>query len=433
MPWSPTNAPPQNRYDDVWFFDENVAIAVNSAGEIRKTTDGGATWPRKFQTPRIPPNNRSAYLRCLAFADTMTGWAGTITPDHRMFHTRDGGETWTKVENLPAGKPSKVCGMYAASRNVVYGSGTNDPSDRSAGIIKTTDGGETWQTIDMSAHASSLIDIHFRDEQHGFVVGGFTQDPRPTYDNVRPVILETQDGGRTWVDRLKDMRSQFVDGTWGWKIQFLNDSLGYVALENFTRALFVKTTDGGKTWTKIDVDGNANLEGIGFLDETVGWVGGWGNETTSTSFTDDGGKTWTDVDDEVGRVINRFRFFGTPPQFGYASGQTVYRFSPGPAVAPMGLAPARRLIRSEDAAVHRGSEVPIRIDVPPGARTATIQIWNRFGKEIGILLNESPPAPGVRTIAWDRRDDNGNRVSPGSYIYRVTIDDNAESQVVTLK
>ena len=433
MPWSETSAPPQDRYDDVWFFDENTAVAVNSAGEIRKTTNGGATWPRKFQTPLIPPDNEAIYLRCLAFADRMTGWAGTLTPGHRMFRTRDGGETWSPVDNLPAGKPIKVCGLYAASKNVVYGAGTNDPRD-GAGIIKTTDGGATWQAIDMSAHASNLIDIYFRDEQHGFVVGGFTNDPMPAYRKVKPVILETQDGGRTWVNRLAGMESEFVTGTWGWKIQFINESLGYVSLENFTRALFVKTTDGGRTWKKIDVAGNANLEGIGFLDDTVGWVGGWGNATTSTSFTDDGGQSWTDVDDDVGRVINRFRFFGTPPQFGYASGKTVYRYSPKPGVMPAApvAAAARSLIKSPDKTGYR-SEVPIRIDVPSGAKTLAIQIWNRFGKKICVLLNESTPAPGARTITWNRRDENGDAVDPGFYIYRVTIDDNAESQVISLE
>jgi len=433
MPWSATRAPSRRRYDDVWFFDENVAIAVNSTGEILKTTDGGTNWPKKFQTPLIPPQNRAVYLRCLAFADAMHGWAGTTTREHRLFRTRDGGETWSPVDNLPAA-PAKICGLFAASKDVVYGSGTNDPSDGAA-MIKTTDDGATWQTIDMSAHASSLIDVHFRNERHGFVVGGFTKDPQPDYANVRPVILETQDGGRTWVDRLQGMRSEFVDGTWGWKIQFLNDALGYVSLENLTRALILKTTDGGKAWKKIDVAGNANLEGIGFLDDTVGWVGGWGDESFNSgtsSFTGDGGQSWANAN-EIGRFINRFRFFGTPPRFGYASGQTVYRFSPQPVVAAAAVASARSLIKSADDVVYGDPVVPIRIDVPPGAKQVAIQIWNRFTKEVCVLLNESAPTPGARTINWDRRDENGASVGPGIYIYRVTIDDHAESQIISLK
>ena len=141
-----------------------------------------------------------------------------------------------------------------------------------------------------------------------------------------------------------------------------NDSLGYVSLENFTRALVLKTTDGGETWRKIDVAGNANLEGIGFLDETNGWVGGWGDEnftTGTSSFTGDGGQSWTNAN-EIGRFINRFRFFGTPARFGYASGRSVYRFSSQPVPAVAAIAPARSLIKSSDDAVYRDPAVPIQ-------------------------------------------------------------------------
>jgi photosystem II stability/assembly factor-like uncharacterized protein len=186
----------------------------------------------------------------------------------------------------------------------------------------------------MSGHASSLIDIYFANGNRGFIVGGISKDRAPSYDNLRPVILQTEDGGRTWVDRIEEMRSEFVDGTWGWKIHFVNDSLGYVSLENFTRALILKTKDGGATWKKIDISDNANLEGIGFLNAATGWVGGWGDESFSSgtsSSTVDGGQTWVNADD-IGRFINRFRFFGTPPEFGYASGRSVYRFSSVPTV-----------------------------------------------------------------------------------------------------
>jgi hypothetical protein len=217
--------------------------------------------------------------------------------------------------------------------------------------------------------------------------------------------------------------------------RFVNDSLGYVSLENFTRALILKTKDGGATWKKIDISDNANLEGIGFLNAATGWVGGWGDESFSSgtsSSTVDGGQTWVNADD-IGRFINRFRFFGTPPEFGYASGRSVYRFSSVPTVALKSGGPVRNLIKSPEDRVYGDSEVPIQINVPHGTRQIAIQLWDRFGKEICVLLNESSPAPGPRTIPWDRKDESGNTVRRGIYIYRVTIEDHAESQVISLR
>lgn len=438
--WSPTSAPTvSERYDDVWFRDLSLGWAVNSAGQILKTTDGGGTWGLKFQTPLLP-GGRPIYLRCITFANALSGWAGTLTLGQRLYRTSDGGESWRAVNGLPAAAPVKVCGLFAVNEDVVYGSGTNDPSDGAA-MIKSVDGGESWTAWDMSPHASSLIDVYFLTPDRGWVVGGFSDNPRPTYDNVRPVILATEDGGKTWEDRLKPLRADFPEGTWGWKIQFLDDRLGFVSLENMTRAFIVKTADGGRTWTKFAVTENANIEGIGFLNAMEGWVGGWGDEdfaSGTSSFTTDGGQSWKNAD-TIGKFINRFRFFGRPVTTGYAAGKTIYKYAPQAqatltAVAPsVGFLAAPAASRPDDVATYQEGEVPIVVTVPPGSHRIALHIWNRFGTEVRALLDEMHPSAGPRTIRWDRRDEQGELVRHGIYIYRVTIDDRAESRVVALR
>jgi photosystem II stability/assembly factor-like uncharacterized protein len=432
LKWAPTGAPPASqRYDDVWFFNPTFGWAVNSAGHILKTTNGGQTWDIKFRTP-ILPSGRPVYLRCITWADERVGWAGTLTPDLRLYQTVDGGEQWNPV-TLPAAAPKKVCGLYAVNQSVIYGSGTNDPSDGAA-VIKSSDGGNSWTAFDMSAHASNLIDIYFQTRERGWVVGGFSDKPQPTYDDVKPVILFTEDGGNTWVDRLKDMRSEFVEGTWGWKIQFLNDQLGFVSLENMTQAFILKTEDSGKTWSKFSVAGNANIEGIGFLNASEGWVGGWGDEdfaTGKSSVTANGGQSWQNAD-AIGTFINRFRFFGNPVNLGYAAGRTVYKYAPQEKNESAAMARALAGLKTE-ATQSFTAQAPIRFDVPAGSERATLHIWNRFGKEIRTLVDENKPAPGTREIVWDRRDDGGKPVRHGVYIYRVTIDDEAESRVIALR
>lgn len=434
--WTPTSAVlAGSRYDDVWFRDLATGWAVNSNGQILKTTNGGDRWDIKFQTP-LTSSGRPIYLRCLTFASDLVGWAGTLTREQRLYATRDGGESWRRVENLPAGTPEKVCGLWAVNESVVYGSGTNDPSDGAA-MIKTIDGGQTWTRLDMSPHASNLIDVYFPTADQGWVVGGFSDRPNPTYDDVKPVILRTEDGGKTWDDRLKSMRSEFPEGTWGWKIQFLDGKLGFVSLENFTQAFILKTTDGGRSWTKIQVTDNANLEGIGFLNADEGWVGGWGDEafeSGTSSVTSDGGRTWANAD-AIGKFINRFRFFGNPVTAGYAAGRTIYKYSRKAELAADALAaaPHMKFFPSDATETFDTAEVPIAFTLPAGTQRAAIHIWNRFGKNVRTLLDEKSPAAGQRTVRWDRRDDNGRLVRPGAYIYRLTSDDEAESRVIALR
>jgi hypothetical protein len=121
---------------------------------------------------------------------------------------------------------------------VIYASGTNDPSDDPA-VLRTRDGGATWDLIDMSAHASLLVDIHFQDRNRGWVVGGrdviACPGRRATRDVVRPVVLFTEDGGNTWTDLIPaKAKRRFPLGEWGWKIFFLDDRIAFISLEKST-------------------------------------------------------------------------------------------------------------------------------------------------------------------------------------------------------
>ena len=226
----------------------------------------------------------------------------------------------------------------------------------------------------------------------------------------------------------------------GWKIQFLNDQLGFVSLENFTAAAILKTTDGGRTWKRIEVrdpQGNMDLEGIGFLTENQGWVGGWGKKQLSTrtgwsSGTIDGGATWFDAND-VGRFINRFRFTGTEPIVGYASGATIYQ-----CVATDSRGQEEALAASARSfAARLESEIPlatdklqITADVPAGTKQLYISVWSPRQLLIKILVDEKNPPPGPRSVTWDFTKPDGSDAGTGYFMYRVNIDDKVDSEMV---
>jgi hypothetical protein len=432
LKWRPTNAPvASSRTDDIWFTEPLTGWAVNSNGQIVKTTDGGASWVEQLHDPEV-------YFRCVGFASPMRGWAGTLTAHKTLFETQDGGAHWSPVEGLPALAPSAICGMSVVSNQVVYLAGTNFPN-RPPRMMKTTDGGATWTAWDMRPWASILIDTFFTSPTRGWVVGGKTDEAMPTRSNVKPVVLLTEDGGQTWVNRVGNMPDQFPKGEWGWKIQFLNDRVGFVSLENFTQGAILKTTDGGLTWTRLplnDPQRNANLEGVGFVDENHGWVGGWGDaqfQRLSSSETTDGGRTWVDAN-QIGAALNRFRFFGDPVTVGYASGQTVYKYSAQPVpVASAHPLPAKRTrFLSANQPLRIDGTVRLQITVPEKAGRLVVRIWDRFGDLVAMPLKESNPAPGMRSVLWDRKDPQGRLIESGYVIARVTVDQTSESQLIYL-
>lgn len=427
--WRRTNAPGSTtrgyRTDDVWFVDAKTGWAVNSEGNIIKTADGGESWVTQAHFEDV-------YLRSVGFANATRGWVGTLTPMTRLLHTDDGGASWRLVTNLPSGAPQAICGLSVVDANTVYASGTNFP-DRPTAIIKTINGGQTWTAIDMSAQAAILVDIYFKNQLEGWVVGGRDDVGRPTpqrkRDDVKPVVLHTTDGGATWTDRLASMGRFFPRGEWGWKIQALDDQTMFVSLENMLDGAVLRSEDGGLSWRRLPINDrqrNANLEGVGFIDRDRGWVGGWGDVSFTggfTSATTDGGKNWDNAN-QVGFRLNRFRFIGRPVTVAYASGDTVYKFTDEPAAPAAMAAPPR-----DEGVLRSATAVTIGAAVPVGARRLKINIWDRFGSHVRVLADETMPAAGVRSLPWDFHDAEGQALPVGAYIIRVTIDEQSKSLI----
>lgn len=517
------NSPVANsRTDDIWFFDALTGWLVNSSGYVCKTEDGGANWTPKFF---LPPNLPSfPYLRCMSWANRKIGWFGAVTgigdvnsitsPSQfirtLVHHTTDGGETWKPVENLPEGSPAGICGFHAVNERVAYGSGTNDPGLPGPAIIKTMDNGASWELIDMRKYASNLIDIYFFDEDNGFVVGGLIDEsskvdekayPPPRlsrYGKVKPVILRTRDGGKSWTNTTANIKD-FESGEWGWKIQFLNETDGFVSLENFRDASILVTKNGGKSWVKKHVAKdqkpgspaiNNDLEGIGFINERQGWVGGWGFQDLSApvgglenSYTEDGGDTWiaqdhlpnpdTTIPNDPRYRINRYRFvkdIAGNVTSGYCSGQQVFNLSIGGgkkgafAKRTLGLSAAMERVEPANSAqrepIHKASAfakqtalavaadhgfelaqapnddgtVQISYTLPEDAENVFVGLWNKFAFHIRTLVSEKTQIRGRRTVIWDGKDDQGNPAGEGVFICRMcTSGGKGASQLIELQ
>ena len=419
--WRPTKATDQTRYDDIWIISPQVGWAVNSAGEIVHTEDG-EHWTTQ-QTA-----DAETWLRCMSFSSPNDGWVGSITRRERLWRTQDG-KTWSNISASLPPLPSAICGICSPSKNVVFASGTQYPN-REAGIVHTSDGGQTWKSISMAAHANLLIDNYFSDDLTGWVVGGHGGT---TYSRLKPVVLHTTDGGKSWENVLQNSGIDFPTGEWGWKIQFLTPQLGFVSLENDAAGAMLKTSDGGKTWKRIainDPQKNVELEGIGFLTEQIGWVGGWGHGFAAgqakgtTSGTTDGGATWFDAND-VGRFINRFRFTGSKPIVGYASGGTIYKCFEAEGDALARVSAEARL--AEPDIPHAWETLEVNTEVPAGARQLTITVFDARQTLVKVLVDEKSPQPGQRTFAWNFKTDDGVDTGFGHFIYRVVIDGKAKS------
>jgi photosystem II stability/assembly factor-like uncharacterized protein len=296
--WTNLTSAPYNasKQDGVFFINKDTGWVVNGSGTIHKTLNGGISWIQQKNSP-------GTYFRSVAFVNNQVGFAGNIGPNYfpnvtdvnPLYKTVDGGNSWADVTSSITGEiPTGICAIQAVNANVIYAAG------RVGGppiIIKSADGGNNWHATNLSPQCAMILDIYFQSQDTGYVFAG-------TNTNVASSsarILRTTDGGQTWTIVYTSNRSYELI----WKASFPSHQIGYATIQSYnsntTQRFITKTTDGGLTWNELPLVNSGIREfGIGFINDTVGWVGG---ETTGYQ-TLNGGQTWTTKN--IGQYANKF-------------------------------------------------------------------------------------------------------------------------------
>lgn len=211
--WKQTDLP--TVCNDMVFLSEKVGVVIGRALTAYVTTDGGETWGKKVHAGGEGFNEIYAKNDKECFIAGSTG---------RMFHTKNGGETWTWQDIYTMGLksitfPSNDTG-YVISKNV---------------LLMTTDGGDTWC---QKANKYNCDIIHFVTPKIGYM--GFN-------DFSSPSILKTIDGGDTWIDNYNPFYSNNSYPCW---FEFKDEFEGFsTGQDNF----LLHTIDGGENWQLTEI------------------------------------------------------------------------------------------------------------------------------------------------------------------------------------
>ena len=192
------------QFRDVYALDDRTAWLL-AAGDgdrsrIYHTTNGGQSWTLQFRNaePR-------GFFDCLDFWDSRRGLAFSDAVDGRFYilTTSDAGRTWTRVPDdaLPPARAGE--GAFAASGTCVLtgtggrawiSTGNAPPESR---ILYTADHGRSWsvfRTALSAGEGAGAATLTFRDTLHGVAMGGPVGRPNERGDWT----AVTGDGGRTW-------------------------------------------------------------------------------------------------------------------------------------------------------------------------------------------------------------------------------------------
>lgn len=145
--------------------------------------------------------------------------------------------------------------------------------------LYTNDGGATWRQKEKFTQ-DTIRDIYFSDEQNGWILC-----ERDIYNvgTLSPsYLLKTTNGGKSWekVNMQGDGKERLV------KIFFSKDGFGRAVGEAGT---FFAMQDDKNTWKKINLSVQFLLLDGSFFNQNNGLVVGGGG---TAIFTEDGGNTW---------------------------------------------------------------------------------------------------------------------------------------------
>jgi photosystem II stability/assembly factor-like uncharacterized protein/pimeloyl-ACP methyl ester carboxylesterase len=317
------------KQDDITFINEKEGWYVNGYGSIYHTQNGGETWEKQLE-------KKGTFFRCIAFVDSLRGFAGTVGTDYfpnvtdtiPLYGTSDGGKTWNPVSY--AGPYVKgLCAMDIVKEQFINHGKTDykvhiyavGRVGSPANLMVSHDGGLTWTSNSMNKDCKMLFDIKMFDKNNGFACAASDED----LEKSNAVILKTSDGGKSWKKVYQSERP--FECTW--KASFPTKEVGYVTIQSYNpdsnvkQQRIAKTTDGGNTWNEINLieDAGAREFGIGFIDENHGFVG-----TMNSGYeTKDGGLTWAPVN--LGKACNKIRIYkdANGKVYGYAIGVDVMK------------------------------------------------------------------------------------------------------------
>jgi hypothetical protein len=68
----------------------------------------------------------------------------------------------------------------------------------------------------------------------------------------------------------------------------------------------------------------------------------------------------------------------------------------------------------------------------PINKNVSLKIYNALGQEVRTLINDQNYAPGGHTVQWDGKDNNGNLVASGVYVYTLYYGNFSKSNKMTL-
>ena len=290
-------------------FEYYVAVA---SGGVWKTSNWGVDYKPIF-------DSQSSYsIGCITIDPNNPNivWVGTGENNNQrsvaygdgVYKSSDGGKSWKNMGLKNSEHIGNII-VHPENSNVVYVSAYGPLWSKGGerGIYMTDDGGKTWNNILYIDEHTGFNEIHMDPRNPEVLYAASHQRRRHVYTYVGggpgSGLHKSTDGGKTWKKINKGLPGVEI-GRIGMDISDANPEIIYAIVEASERkGGFYKSTDRGETWVKQSgkvTSGNYYQEIFADpIDQDVVYI-----MDTWMSVTHDGGKSFKNVGEDYKHVDN---------------------------------------------------------------------------------------------------------------------------------
>lgn len=217
----------------------------------RRTTEISALW----KPSRLGRWAAVSFAACLSHGV----FAQSVSPPFTV--------SWSEGKCIHCKVAADLAEVQWVNHNEAWGIGFGFPPPGAQGagdyiVVHTVDAGKGWREVPHTWQHAGPPAFSFLDASHGWFScwNAYCTKETPGLE-----VRRTGDGGRHWqivTRKTAVLAMTFSDERNGIGQEFGVDRTGGI----------VRTTDGGRTWTKVEVPHLKNIGSIDFLSGQIGWI-----------------------------------------------------------------------------------------------------------------------------------------------------------------